>query len=211
MKVDDEVIKAKKQQKKTLVLLALGDDIDGGHHVLQTAEAGKKLVLFDSLLGAVEYDGGPRLKTNPVCIQSDMSKGDIICHQYSLCEALHFIDPKRYPKKPNWTTGYYDRVDKAEENLEVAKEKKKPKKEIKRLSTIFIAESKGQEKQKMNNFKIVLATIKKFIEDPKFVPAFNKTWQSEYSKTELNELIEELKMVVNVMKPKDVLDFEWDS
>jgi hypothetical protein len=205
LKVTDTVSKATKQKEKILKLITLGDDIKGGHHVLQTAEAEEKLVLFDSLFGAVYYQGGPKEKSNPVCVQSDMDKGDIICHQYSFCEALHFVDPERY-SKPNWKEGNYDRVANVEEELRIARQKKKPEKEIKKLVKKLIREEKGQNNQKVYNFKIVLKTIKKLVKDSAFLPAFQKTWQS-HGKETIKGWLEEFKQVVKVMRAKDVLDF----
>jgi len=107
-------------------------------------------------------------------VQTGMHAGDLLCHQYSLCDALHFVDPTRY-EKPDWRKGInmaWNRAYWAEKRTSTGATRRKLEEETAR-----------QNAQKIHNFAFIPKTMKLLIKEPRFVEVFNATYHSYDSKT----------------------------
>ena len=194
----------KRLTQKTLVLVMVtggiwggveGAEDAGGHHYIQIAERGEKLRTVDSLENMGEMVAPANEKED---IQTDMNAGDLLCHQYSLCEALHFVDPARY-SKPDWQKGIHKawiRAYRADEIRSTAASRAK-----------LAEEERKRDIQKIHNFTFILKTIKLLVKEPFFPAVFNATYHSYDARTRKIWLTQ-LKKIINAMRPGDVTHFE---
>jgi len=194
----------KRLTQKTLVLVMVtggvwggeeGAEDAGGHHYIQIAERGEKLRTLDSLENMGEMAEVANEKED---VQTCMHAGDLLCHQYSLCEALHFVDPTRY-EKPDWRKGInmaWNRAYWVERGNSTTTTRRK-----------LEAETARQNAQKTHNFAFILKTIKLLIKEPCFVEVFNATYHSYNTKTRKIWLTQ-LKKAISAIKPADVTHFQ---